>query len=70
MLVLSRKIGQSIVIDDDITITILDAGSGRVSLGIQAPKEKAIYRQELYEAIHRALHADGDGVPEYCAVVG
>jgi len=68
MLVLSRKIGQSIVIDDDITITILDAGSGRVSLGIQAPKEKAIYRQELYEAIHRALQPSGVETRGFCAV--
>lgn len=68
MLVLSRKIGQSIVIDDDIIITVLDAGGGRVSLGIQAPKEKAIYRQELYEAIQNALTQDDAGVRELCAV--
>jgi carbon storage regulator len=68
MLVLSRKIGQSIVIDDDIVVTVLDAGGGRVSLGIQAPKEKAIYRQELYDAIQNALTQDDAVARELCAV--
>jgi carbon storage regulator len=55
MLVLSRKIGQSIVIDDDIVITVLDAGNGRVALGIQAPRERPVHRMEVYQAIQAEL---------------
>ncbi len=68
MLVLSRKIGQSIVVDEDIVITVLDVGAGRVALGIQAPKEKAIYRQELYDALQHALTSEPLATRGLCAV--
>lgn len=68
MLVLSRKIGQSVVVDEDIVITVLDAGGGRVALGIQAPKEKAIYRQELYDALQTALTPERLAARGMCAV--
>jgi len=68
MLVLSRKIGQSIVIDEDIVLTVLDAGGGRVSLGIQAPRHKAIYRKELFETIQAELLAQSAENQDLCAV--
>ena len=49
MLVLSRKKNDSIVIADNIVITILDVRGDRVRLGIEAPKTVPIYRQEIYE---------------------
>lgn len=52
MLVLSRKRGETIRINDDITITVLEILGGKVRLGIEAPKEVPVHRQEVYEAIH------------------
>lgn len=51
MLVLTRKIGEGIVIGDDITITIVEMKGGAVRIGIEAPREKKIYRQEVVTRI-------------------
>jgi len=51
MLILSRKQGQKLIINDSIVITILDNGSGNVKLGIDAPSGVKIYREELYNAV-------------------
>ncbi len=53
MLVLSRHIDESIVIGDDIKITIIDIGGDKVRLGIVAPQNVQVHRQEVYEAIQR-----------------
>lgn len=51
MLVMSRKKGESILINDDIEIKIIGIENGQVKIGIEAPKEKSIYRSEIYEKI-------------------
>jgi carbon storage regulator len=53
MLVLSRKPNESIVIRDDIVITVIDVRGDKVRLGFDAPKDVPIHRQEVYEAIKR-----------------
>jgi carbon storage regulator len=52
MLVLSRKKNESIVINNDITITVVEIRGDKVRLGIVAPKDVPVHRQEVYEAIH------------------
>jgi carbon storage regulator len=52
MLVLSRKKNESIVINNDITITVVEIRGDKVRLGIVAPKEVPVHRQEVWEAIH------------------
>lgn len=47
MLVLSRKLGESIMIGDNIRVTVVDIDRGKVRLGIEAPRDVPIYRQEL-----------------------
>lgn len=47
MLVLSRKLGEKIYIRDDITITVVDIDRGKIRLGIEAPRDVQIFRQEL-----------------------
>ena len=47
MLVLSRKLGEKIFIGENICITVVDIDRGKIRLGIEAPREVAIYRQEL-----------------------
>ena len=51
MLVLSRKLSESIVINDDIVVTVLGVQGDRVRLGIEAPGEIPVHRKELYEKI-------------------
>ena len=52
MLVLSRKKNESIVINNDITVTVVEIRGDKVRLGIVAPKEVPVHRQEVFEAIH------------------
>ena len=53
MLVLSRKQGESIVVRDDIVVTVIELRGGRVRLGVEAPREVTVHREELYEKIVR-----------------
>lgn len=53
MLVLSRKRNEKIIIGDTITITVLEIRGENVRLGIEAPKEVPVHREEVYEAIQR-----------------
>lgn len=53
MLVLSRQRDESIIIGDNIVITVVDIRGDKVRLGIQAPTEIPVHRQEVYEAIKR-----------------
>ncbi len=51
MLVLSRKKNESIIINDNITVTVVEIRGDKVRLGIDAPKEVSVHRREVYEAI-------------------
>lgn len=53
MLVLSRKKNESIVINNDITVVVVEIRGDKVRLGIEAPKEVPVHRREVYEAIKR-----------------
>lgn len=53
MLVLNRKIGEKLKIGDDITVAIIDIHGNQVRVGIAAPKDTAIHREEVYNKIHR-----------------
>ena len=52
MLVLSRKKNESIIINDNITVTVIEIRGDKVRLGIEAPKDVSVHRREVYEAIH------------------
>ena len=53
MLVLSRMRNESIVINDNITITVIEIRDGNVRLGIEAPKEVPVHRREVWDSIHK-----------------
>ncbi len=53
MLVLSRKKNESIVINDDITIVVVEIRGDKVRLGVEAPKEVPVHRREVFDAIRR-----------------
>ena len=71
MLVLSRKKNESIVINNDITIVVVEIRGDKVRLGVEAPKEVPVHRREVYEAIKRneleqrdaARETDATGAP-------
>ena len=58
MLVLSRKKNESIVINDDITIVVVEIRGDKVRLGVEAPKEVPVHRREVYDAIKRMSDLD------------
>jgi carbon storage regulator len=59
MLVLSRKKNESIVINNEITIVVVEIRGDKVRLGVEAPREVPVHRREVYEAIQR--HQDDSG---------
>ena len=64
MLVLSRKKNESIVINDDITIVVVEIRGDKVRLGVEAPKEVPVHRREVFDAIHRNEVATGEKAAE------
>ena len=58
MLVLSRKKNESIVINDDVVITVIEVRGDKVRLGIQAPREIPVHRKEVLDAILRESQDD------------
>ncbi len=61
MLVLSRKKNESIIINDHITVTVVEIRGDKVRLGIDAPKEVTVHRREIYEAIQNQARTLSDG---------
>ena len=52
MLILTRKVGESLLIGDDVSITILNIRGNQVKIGVQAPKDVSVHREEIYQRIH------------------
>jgi carbon storage regulator len=63
MLVLSRKKNESIVINNDVTVTVVEIRGDKVRLGIVAPKEVPVHRQEVYDAIHGKDQVEPEPAP-------
>jgi len=63
MLVLSRKKNESIIINDDITIIVVEIRGDKVRLGIEAPKTVTVHRQEVYDAIQEQEKRGGSNEP-------
>jgi carbon storage regulator len=61
MLVLSRKKNETIVINDSITVTVIEIRGDKVRLGIEAPKDVTVHRQEVYEAIQNQARSEDPG---------
>lgn len=64
MLVLSRKIGEKIVIGGDIVVTLVDVRGDKCRLGLEAPRQTPIRRQEIWEAIHGGKSCPGSSQSE------
>jgi len=53
MLVLSRRVGESLMIGDEVTITVLGVNGNQVRIGINAPKDVPVHREEIYQRIQK-----------------
>lgn len=54
MLILTRKIGESLLIGDDVEITVLSIRGNQVKIGVKAPKDIAVHREEIYQRIQQS----------------
>jgi carbon storage regulator len=61
MLILSRKIGESLIISDDMKVTVLGVKGNQIRIGVTAPREVAVHREEIYNRILREREVDGRG---------
>ena len=66
MLILTRRVGETVMIGNDVTVTVLGVKGNQVRVGINAPKTIAVHREEIYERIKREQEGNGDndGEPE------
>lgn len=58
MLILTRRVGESLIIGDDITLTVLGVKGNQVRIGVDAPRDVAVHRQEILDRIQEEVQTD------------
>ncbi len=61
MLILTRRVGETLMIGDEVTVTVLGVKGNQVRIGVNAPRDVAVHREEIYERIKREQAGQGGG---------
>jgi len=60
MLILTRRVGETLMIGDEVTVTVLGVKGNQVRIGVNAPRDVTVHREEIYERIKREQQTDQD----------